>query len=129
MAILRSFKKISPLERICLAPKPHPHEVRKEPVGWTRKLVDSVVMYTLAEARKMLPDAQGCQIILDQVQFSRWQITYPGAAPPVSVSRLNGTRRSVTRNHALFYCLKKVSAWYKEAAGGACPYDISDLQA
>ena len=86
------------------------------------------MMYTLAEARKMLPDVKGCHITLDQKRFRVWKIHYPNAAPPYSVSKVYGCGKRPS-NKALFHCLRKVWEWHTKATGVACPYDFSGLPA
>ncbi len=112
-----------------LVSEDQPQQVSGNPKEWIRKPVDPSMSYTLAEARKMIPQVRGCKLDLDQKRFHRWKLYYPRRTWPKNKTQAYGDGTGLNETEALIACLKQGWAWHLEATGKECPYDFSIVQA
>ena len=112
-----------------LVSEDQPQQVSGNPKEWIRRPVDPSMTYTLAEARKMIPNVPRCKLDLDQKRFHRWSLYYPRRTSPKFKTQAYGEATGLNETEALIECLKQGWAWHLEATGEKFPYDFSMVQA
>lgn len=76
-------------------------------------------------AKRYLPSATGCSLVLDERRHNRWMVQYKHKAdPPYSHSKAFGTQSNVTSRTALMTCLRWAWQVHSDETGQPCPWTL-----
>lgn len=88
-----------------------------------RKLVVAYqAEWTREQASQMLPKIAGCNVSKDTTLHYRWKVSYANSSAPYSHSA--AWNNKVSKQQALFRCLRWAWTCHEAATGESCPYDI-----